>query len=600
MRGAFLGCGLLLAASVASAQSVRLEVAPGPHYTDDAVQLNVVAEGFEEEPVPVVQSSPPQRGILISTGVQPSVSTSLVISNGQVRRRKEVSFSFGYQLSAAEPGPITLGPFTVVQGGTTARSGKVRLDLQPVPANDQLSVELELPEAPVFVGERVPVTLRFQVGDRLRANLHQYTLRVPFFDRSDAFQFLEPTDNPGSTKIEVQTPNGVVAMMGHARETQRGGGRELLVELRRIAVPLKDGALEIPASSLDLEEGVRYRRDLFGGRRPTQVRRWRSVDKLRRLVVKRIPTEGAPGSFAGAVGSGFSLAVSADRTVVQVGEPITLEFELRGDGNLETAALPRLDASGMLPSAQFRVPEADITGRLEAGTKHFTATVRVLDSQLREVPALEYSWFDPTSEQFRTTRSRPIALSVRDAEVIGAAQVQSGEPAPAGAAVVGERSRGSASPRSAPLRLTGADLAIERNPSLLLRAPAGRARNAGTIVALYAGSLLLVGLARFDRRRRNLDPAIAARRRRVEAELQRIRQAASLPADDAVAELARGLRALLSEVPDGGPRAEIDAFVGQCDARSYAPDRGHDASPLDPATASRALELAQSLAESAP
>ena len=125
------------------------------------------------------------------------------------------------------------------------------------------------------------------MGDRLRANLHQYTLRVPFFDRSDAFQFLEPTDNPGSTKIELQTPNGVVAMMGHAREKQRGGGRELTVELRRIAVPLKDGALEIPASSLDLEEGVRFRRDLFGGRRPTQVRRWRSADRLRRLVGKR-------------------------------------------------------------------------------------------------------------------------------------------------------------------------------------------------------------------------------------------------------------------------------------------------------------------------
>lgn len=600
MRGGLpAGLLLLLWVGAASAQSVRLEVTPGPHYVGDAIALSVVAEGFEEEPVPVVQSTPPERGILVSTGVQPNVSTSIVIINGQVRRSKEVTFNFGYQLSASEPGAVTIGPFTVVQGDTRLRTQQVRLDLQPVPSNDQLSVELELPETPVFVGERVPVTLRFEVGARLRANLHQYTLRVPFFERSDAFQFLD-VDDPGSTKIEVLTPNGVVAMMGDAREVPQGGDRQLIVELRRIAVPLKEGTLEVPASSLDLEEGVRFRRDLFGGRRPTKLRRWRSVDRSRRLVVKQIPARNAPETFAGAVGSGFSLAVSADRTVVQVGEPITLEFELRGDGNLETAALPRLDADGMLPPGQFRVPEVELTGRLEAGAKRFTATVRVIDAEVRGIPALEYAWFDPTTEQFMTTRSRPIALSVGDAEVIGAAQVLSRETPSAGPAESGEASSRISQPANEPLRLTGADLAIERDTALLLRRPDVRARSAATLTALYAGSLALVALARFDRRRRSLDPKVAARRRRIEAELRRIRQAGSLPADEAAAEFARGLRALLAEMPEAGRRSEVDAFVGECDARSYAPGRGRDDSRLDPATAQRAIELAQLLAEGAP
>ena len=114
----------------------------------------------------------------------------------------------------------------------------------------------------------------------------------------------------------------------------------------------------------------------------------RQTDRARRLSVKQIPADRTPESFAGAVGSGFSLTVSADRTVVKVGEPIALHFELRGDGNLETAALPRLDAEGLLPANSFRVAEGEIPGRLEDGAKRFTTTVRVLDPGIQEIPAL--------------------------------------------------------------------------------------------------------------------------------------------------------------------------------------------------------------------
>jgi len=45
--------------------------------------------------------------------VHPSVSTSITIVNGQMRRTKEVTFTFVYQLQIGEPGPIEIGPFAV-------------------------------------------------------------------------------------------------------------------------------------------------------------------------------------------------------------------------------------------------------------------------------------------------------------------------------------------------------------------------------------------------------------------------------------------------------------------------------------------------------
>ena len=588
---------MLVAASAAAAQTVRLQTAPAPHYAGEPIEIHVVVEGFDEHPAPsvVVASSP--RGKLIAGGVHPSVSTSISIVNGRMRRTKEVTFTFVYQLQVDEPGPIEIGPFAVTQDDTSITSRRLRLDLEALPSSDQIAVELEFQNTPIYVGERVPITLRFWLTGRIRENLHQYTLRVPFFALTETFQFLEPPGVAGTTKVEIQTPNGPLSVMGSAREEKRNGETYLIVEVRRLAVPLRAGSLEVPPAILDVEEGVRFQRDLFGGRRPTQVRKWRSTDRVRRLSVKQIPSDRSPESFAGAVGSGFSLVVSADRTVVKMGEPIALHFELRGDGNLETAALPRLDAKGLLPPASFRVADGEIPGHLEGGVKRFTAMVRVLDPDINEIPALEYSWFDPTTEQFESVKSRPIALSVGEAQVIGAADVQSGEHALENPASDLEQRTARTASGSGPLVLTGADLAIERDADLLLRRASTRTRNTWMVAGFYIGSSLFLLLAQLDRRRRNVDPAVVVRRRRVAGELRRMREASKLPASEAAAEIARALRALLAEIPEVR-RPEIDALIGECDARSYAPAADRDRSPIDAAFHQRALELAQSLTES--
>jgi len=596
VRAAGVAFLVWVAAFAATAQTVQVQTTAEPHYVGESIEIHVVVEGFDEDPAPSVVVASAPRGKLIAAGVHPSVNTSISIVNGRMKRSKKVTFTFVYQLQVDEPGPIVIGPFVVTQNDSSITSRPLRLDLEALPSSDQIFVEMEFQDTPIYVGERVPVTLRFWLTGQLRENLHQYTLRVPFFGLTETFQFLDPPGVAGTTKVEIQTPSGPISVMGSAREEKRNGETYLIVEVQRVVVPLRAGSLEIPPAVLDVEEGVRFRRDLFGGRRPTQVRKWRSSDRIRRLSVKQIPADRTPESFAGAVGSGFSLTVSADRTVVKIGEPIALHFELRGDGNLETAALPRLDAKGLLPPASFRVAEGEITGHLEDGVKRFTAMVRVLDPGIDEIPALEYSWFDPTTEQFQSAKSRPIALSVGDAQIIGAADVQSGDHARDSSALGSEERPAHAVTGRGPLVLTGADLAIERDADLLLRRASDRARNRLTIVGLYAASGLFLLFAQIDRRRRNVDPAVVARRRLVEGELRRIREASDLPASESAAEIARALRALLAETP-GVRRPEIDTLIGECDARSYAPAAKRDHSPMDAAFHQRALELAQNLAE---
>ncbi|MDJ0849110.1 MAG: BatD family protein [Myxococcota bacterium] len=590
-----LGLALLLALASAarSAEQLRVQVPRGPHYVGTSIEIQVLALGLAEEPEPVCEAPAPARGRLRFDGLTPNVNTSVTIVNGKISRTRDVRFVCRFVFDAEQPGQVEIGPFRVSQGESAQTSPPVRLTLRAVSGSDRLGVVLRVPEEPVYVGQRVPVELEFRIDGELEGNLLGYELRAPFFAPSDGLRFLDPQPGEGWREIDVDAGDRTLQLSGPVRVENQGGRRVIVVTLRRTLVPLRSGGYTVTPSSVTADEGTRWRRDFFG-RRATQMRKWRALDSERRLEVRELPERGMPPSFAGAVGRGFSLDVSADRSVVLVGEPITLSLRLRGDGNLETAALPRLDAEGLLPSRLFRVPEHALTGRIEDDVKEFSAMVRVLDEDVREIPELEYAWFDPEDGSYHTTRSRPIALSVRSSQVVGAADVVSdagpgGEPAPQ--TIDGIRP----APERSTLPLTGADLAIERDPARLL-AGARRTRGGPWVAGgLYAVGVLALGLAVLDRRRSEVDPKLRRRRAAIQADLERVRAAAARPEREAVGEIAGALRRIRAECPSAAP-AELEAFLGECDARSYAPGDLADEG-LDPGFHERAVSLAEAMAD---
>jgi hypothetical protein len=472
----------------------------------------------------------------------------------------------------------------------------VRLAVQDVPSSDNVVVEVKLPKGPVYVGERIPVRIEFVLEKTLQQNVLSYDLRAPLFDRLQQFRVLD-SGASGDTKVVLQSAAGALELMGTTRSIRRDGRDFVAVSVERTLVPLSAGSYELPAATLSVQEGVRWRRDFFGGRRATKVRRWRAQDRARTLEVRSIPAVDRPESFAGAIGSGFTLDVAADRTVVQVGDPINLTFTLRGEG-LETARLPPLDASGLLPGRAFRVPMGDLTGEIVGDAKRFRAVVRVLEEQVDEVPALAYSWFDPSSQRYQTTHSRPIALAVRSAEVIGAADVQ-GDEAPGSSAQSG-RGPPAQSPeeevgvRARSFALTGADLAIERNPAKLLATGRSAWSAPWVVGSLYGSALLLIPLAVWQRRRLDVDPALAKRRKIVVRELRRVERAGDSSPSETLATLSNALRQMLAQVPEAAT-PDLDAFLGECDARSYAPE--NQPQTIDAAFLERGVLLARGIAE---
>ena len=145
-------------------------------------------------------------------------------------------------------------------------------------------------------------------------------------------------------------------------------------------------------------------RDLMGeNRRPSRTTLTRAIGEPLALLVNPFPLDGRPESFAGAVGSGFSIDVAADRTVVRVGDPIDLAITLHGDGNLAGASLPPLSADANGPTGSACSGETPGTVVDDAKTLH--VSVRVSDESVAEIPALAYPGSDPRRTRPRSSRS---------------------------------------------------------------------------------------------------------------------------------------------------------------------------------------------------
>ncbi len=573
--------------------SVELRVARGPHYTGVPIELHVIGDGFAQEPEPTCTHTPPSRGTLRLAGIVPKLSSSVQIVNGRVFQSRTAQFTCRYMLTTDEVGSVVLGAFTMEQAGVARSTQTQRIVVSAIESNARVRVRVGLPDQPVYVGQQVPVRVEWWLAADLANSIREYTIRSELFDRDDVFDFIGDDILPNGSRdqaLAIQTADGELRLRAAVEERQDGGDDFLVVVAERTLVPLRAGRYDLAPATVQVEEVTRWQRDLFGGRRAAGTRRAIGRDSARRLVVEAPPRAGRPESFAGAVGRGFGFEVAADRSVVQLGDPITLTLEVRGGGNLAYVGLPDLSVASALDPRAFRLPEDDIAGELDGDTKRFRVPVRVIDSDVREIPALTYSWFDPELGEYQSTQSRPIALSVRAAEVITAADVQGATPpaprAQADASAEAEpRMRGS-------LSMTGADLSIVEDPAALR----ARVRVPIILETVAYGLSLVVVIGAFIVRARDAVPAETRRKRTLLREQRRrIEGAAGRPRREAIVEIAGALREVAAATGHA-PGPELDGYLQECDALIYAPGGATDA-PLEPGWTARALERLDALGE---
>jgi len=152
------------------------------------------------------------------------------------------------------------------------------------------------------------------------------------------------------------------------------------------------------------------------------------------IIVKPLPTENKPTDFKGAVGY-FSLNASLEKNNLTTDDAGNLVVTLSGKGNIQMVNAPKITwpqgLEGYDPKVKDNVDNSSVPMK---GTKTFTFPFTISDPGIYTIDSIEFSYFDPELQSYKTLRTPPLTVSVKKGtgnsnnEYVKAAQKNKDEP----------------------------------------------------------------------------------------------------------------------------------------------------------------------------
>ena len=127
-----------------------------------------------------------------------------------------------------------------------------------------------------------------------------------------------------------------------------------------------------------------------------------------------LPEQNRPANFTGAVGN-FTMTATAGPTTVTVGDPITVRVQISGRGALDSITLPAQDSWSNFKTypPTTKLETSDQFGF--QGTKKFEQIISPQNSDVTQLPAFSFSFFNPDDGQYHTLTKPAVPLVVKAA-----------------------------------------------------------------------------------------------------------------------------------------------------------------------------------------
>ncbi len=399
----------LLCAGFALADGVSIRMETQQIQVGEFVRLVVDVEGengFESITEPKVD------GLVFRRLPGQQTQTSVSIVNGQSRKR--MTSSATYELIATRDGSYNIPPFVAMIGGRAYKSAPIPLSVKPGNDAPVLEVSVEGVPSSVYLGQKCQIRLEILIKP-FRSKEFSYVM-----GEEDSWNIIQgdlEQSELGPFKQEL---------LRLRREGQRPAGERVLVageeyyrfRIEREYEPIQPGTPDFGLIRIDLHypASLSRRRDIFGMGSQLQVASSRFVSAtaaVPNMSVHAVPTVDQPAGYSGAVGS-FTIRASVAPTTAAVGDPMTLSLEITDrDGHADLGALqaPDLSLDPALNGA-FKIPAERAAGRVDGNRKVFTQTLRPLHDRVREIPAISFSAFDPTTQRFETMTTDAVPITV--------------------------------------------------------------------------------------------------------------------------------------------------------------------------------------------
>lgn len=395
----------------ARAQDVSVQAQVSSRYTDinSAIQYSVTISGQQDVP-PVIL--PEMEGFDVEYR---GPSTQVTIINGQYN----ASVTYSYILFPKKTGTFTIPSVDVKINNTTYQTESIDVQVGAAGSQnpnapdetanqpnleDKIGLVVKVPQSDVYLNQRVPVKVMLLISDVLVRDI-----QMPEFKEI------------GISVSEISKP----------RQYQQNvkGVRYDILEFDAYVYPTRTGEVEVGPAMVEMNMLYKTARpsgrsaridsifndDFFGDlfdryeRRPV-----RAVSEKITLNVKPLPQGGKPDDFSGAVGQ-YDFQAEVSPVDLKVGDPITLRMRIAGDGNISSVKFPKIR-----DTKNFKFYDASI--KEEGQQKSYEQVLIPLSDKVKQVPALDFTYFDTKSGQYRRITKGPFDIQVAPSEG-GQAQV---------------------------------------------------------------------------------------------------------------------------------------------------------------------------------
>ncbi len=417
-----------LAASTLAAQEIVAGLSSDQAAVGEPVQLVVTVRGARGADVPQTLSV---NGLRINLAGR---STQFEMRNFKMSS----TLSYTYIIVPQFEGNFTIPSFDVTIEGKTYRTQAMHLSVSGAAQVPQMPTlpqsmptlpggpppsatsdngrpyfaELVLSKKSAYVGEIVPVELRFYFNSRIGGQVGE-------------------RPNFGGEGFTVQKFSNAVK-----REQVVNEANYVVFTFQRAITPVKAGTLEIPAASLEARLQVPGNApqglgDFFNNfplaqGMFTETREITLQTKPQQIEVVALPKENKPEDFSGAVGK-FTMDTSVSPKKAAAGEPVTLSVTVSGQGNFEGMGAPSLIGDEgwrtYPPSDKFQ--PADAIGF--TGEKKFEYPIIARQDQTK-TPGVRFSYFDPSTGKYVTLTTDPLPVDARAGNAAPAATAPAAAP----------------------------------------------------------------------------------------------------------------------------------------------------------------------------
>ncbi len=383
----------LLFTANALGQSVSASLDRATTTVGESINLSINCTNFTPSSQPILPSI---SGLRFS-----SAGTSRKFQLGGGGRTS--TYTFNILITPLKPGNYSISPIQVRHETRLFKPKPLKLLVlpsgeKPKPGNNQSQnayVRLLPTKTTAYVGEVIPIEIQLFFIDGVNVQMPELI--------ADGFN---------------------IAAFPKHKQTRMQKGNQIyqVLTFRTTATPLKAGKLQLGPVKQGMVLRVRQkqnRRSPFNNSFDGIFTRYQQVPvtleaKAQTITVKPLPTANKPASFNGAVGR-YTMQAKASPLEVTVGDPVTLNIQISGQGAIDSVNLPKLD----WPS--FKSYEPSVTTNKNnplglLGTRTFEQVVIPESDKITEVPRIEFSFFDPVTAQYRVLAKGPLPLKVNPSD----------------------------------------------------------------------------------------------------------------------------------------------------------------------------------------